>query len=102
MRRSSGRQRVCSIMATFVQRGRNSAIDVCHRRVSFDPSELQLPRAIVSHRRVELFPEVQFSTKPFWASPRIRLLAVRTTYSLSDLAILKDTNNVEAIPAQIR
>ena len=45
MRRSSRRQRVCSIIAAFVQSGRNSAIDVLHRRVSFDPREFQLPRS---------------------------------------------------------
>ena len=58
MRRSSRRQRVCSIIAAFVQSGRNSAINVRHRRVSFDPREFQLPRAIVSHRGVELIPQV--------------------------------------------
>ena len=49
----------------------------------FDRHEFQSPRVIESQHSPKLAHGSAFSS--FWVSPRVRLVAIRTTYSLSDL-----------------
>ena len=55
---SSRRQCIRGIISAFVESGRNSSIDMRHRRVSSHPREFHLSRAVESQRSVKLFPQV--------------------------------------------
>ena len=85
MCRSSRCQCICGVITSLVQSGGYLPVDVGPRRMPFDPHEFQPPRVIDFQHVLKLVPQIRVLLIALLGLAAHTTVAIRTTYSLSDL-----------------